>query len=282
MSSLAMVMCLRLFSALLGLAIAAAAQTASAVDSGPPAPNAAQEKKILADAAQYAANHEESLPNFICTQTTQRFVDFTGQGGFRSVDLIVERLTYFDHRENYRVFMLNGQASNIAHTDLGGAMSSGEFGSVLKNLFSPDSDTQFTWERFFTLRGRRMNVYSYRVTAAKSEYHIRVPLKRLDIVSGYHGLIFIDDRKHFVHRITQHADTIPPDYPVQDVSLALDYEYTRIGDSDYLLPLEFELRSREGTHLIKNEVTYDDYRKFAAETSITFDAPANTDKQVKK
>jgi hypothetical protein len=66
------------------------------------------------------------------------------------------------------------------------------------------------------------------------------------------------------------------------VSLALDYEYTRIGDSDYLLPLEFELRSREGTHLIKNEVTYDDYRKFAAETSITFDAPANTDKQVKK
>jgi hypothetical protein len=111
-----MVLCLRLSSALLGLAIAAAAQTASAVDSGPPAPDAAQEKKILADAAQYAANHEESLPNFICTQTTQRFVDFTGQGGFHSVDLIVERLTYFDHRENYRVFMLNGQPSNVAHT----------------------------------------------------------------------------------------------------------------------------------------------------------------------
>jgi hypothetical protein len=260
--------------ALLALTVAAAGQTTSAVDAGPPPPDPALQKQILADAAEYAANHEQSLPNFMCIQTTQRFVDFTGKSGFRPLDLIVELLTYFDHHENYRVFQVNGQASNAAHTDLGGAISSGEFGSVLKNIFSPESETEFTWERYFKLRGRRMHVYSYRVSAAKSDYHIRVPIKKLDLVSGYHGLIFIDERKHFVHRITQHADTIPPDYPVQDVDLALDYEYTRIGDSDYLLPLEFELRSREGTHLIKNDVTYDDYRKFGAETSITFDAPA--------
>jgi len=53
----------------------------------------------------------------------------------------------------------------------------------------------------------------------------------------------------------------------------LDYDYTRIGDSDYLLPLEFELRSREGKQLIKNDVTYDAYRKFNADTNITFDSP---------
>ena len=34
---------------------------------------------------------------------------------------------------------------------------------------------------------------------------------------------------------------------IQDISLMLDYEYTRIGDANYLLPLTFELRSREGT-----------------------------------
>ncbi|HUJ48758.1 MAG TPA: hypothetical protein VLW25_01115, partial [Bryobacteraceae bacterium] len=87
--------------------------------------------------------------------------------------------------------------------------------------------------------------------------------------------IFIDDAKHFVHRITLHADGIPADFPVQEVGLVLDYDYTRIGDADYLLPLEFELRSREGAHLVKNDVTYDGYRKFNADTNITFDsAPA--------
>ena len=76
--------------------------------------------------------------------------------------------------------------------------------------------------------------------------------------------------RHFVHRITLHADGIPPLYPVQDVSLMLDYEYTRIGDADYLLPLNFDLRSREGRVLIKNEVDYDNYRKFTADSNLQF------------
>ncbi len=257
----------KLYAGLLAAAMALSGQPR-------PDPDAAEQKKIIADASEYALNHEQSLPNFICTQTTQRFVDFTGNSGFRSVDLIVERLTYFEHHEEYKVFMVNGEASNLSHHELGGATSSGEFGSVMKGVFWPQANTQFTWERFYTLRGRRMDVYSYSVPASGSDYHIVVPGRKLDLVTSYHGLIFIDDRKHFVHRITLHADGIPADFPVQEVGLVLDYDYTRIGDSDYLLPLEFELRSREGTHLIKNDVTYDSYRKFNADTNILFDSPA--------
>ena len=117
-----------------------------------------------------------------------------------------------------------------------------------------------------------MHVFSYQVSYAQSEYHIVVPLEKLDLVTPYHGLVFIDD-KHAVHRITLQADNIPNSFPIQDVHLMLDYAYTRIGESEYLLPLEFELRSREGTRLIRNDVTYDGYRKFTSDTSITFDAP---------
>ena len=255
------------YAGLLAVAFAASGQIR-------PNPDAAEQSKILADASEYALNHEHSLPNFICTQTTQRFVDLTGNSGFRSVDLIVERLTYFEHHEEYKVFMVNGEASSMSHRELGGATSEGEFGSIMKGIFWPQANTQFTWERFYTLRGRRMNVYSYRVRASGSDYHIVVPVKKLDLVTAYHGLIFIDDEKHFVHRITLHADGIPMDFPVQEVGLVLDYDYTRIGDSDYLLPLEFELRSREGRSLIKNDVTYDSYRKFNADANITFGSAA--------
>jgi hypothetical protein len=237
----------------------------------PPDPDSAEQKKVLADATEFAVHHEESLPNFLCTQTTQRFIDATGKSGFRPVDLIVERLTYFEHKEDYKVFEVNGiQSNNLSHHDLGGATSSGEFGSVLKGIFWPQANTEFTWERYYTLRGRRMHVFSYRVASSESDYHIVVPMKKLDLVTSYHGLIFIDERKHYVHRITLHADGIPAGFPVQDVGLVLDYDYMRIGDADYLLPLEFELRSREGAHLIKNDVTYDAYRKFGADTSISF------------
>ncbi|HEX5229469.1 MAG TPA: hypothetical protein VFW44_17280, partial [Bryobacteraceae bacterium] len=73
-------------------------------------------------------------------------------------------------------------------------------------------------------------------------------------------------------RITLHADGIPPTYPIQDVSLMLDYDYMRIGDADYLLPLTFELRSRDGGIGTKNDVDYSEYRKFTADSSVTFGA----------
>ena len=128
-----------------------------------------------------------------------------------------------------------------------------------------------------------MQVYAYRVPVSNSNYHLIVPEQSLDFKAGYHGLIFLDSRKHFVHRITLHADGIPPGYPIQDVSVVLDYEYSRIGDSEYLLPLEFELRSRQGTRWVKNNVAYEDYRKFGADSSIIFGRDQTPeDKPIKK
>jgi hypothetical protein len=243
-----------------------------------PPPDTAEQKKILADATDYAINHERSLPNFLCIQTTRRFQDFpsrdvAGREEWRPLDIIVERLAYFEHREDYKVIEINGVASSMDHDKLAGASSSGEFGSVMKGIFAPETAADFNWQTWFMLRGRKMHVYAYHVAANKSEYHVMVPEQSKDLVTAYHGLIFIDDRKHFVHRITLHADGIPPRYPIQDVSLMLDYEYTRIGDADYLLPLTFELRSREGGVQIKNDVDYNEYRKFTADSSVSFGTP---------
>jgi hypothetical protein len=247
---------------------------AAARAQSPEPPDSIQQKQVLADATEHALNHEKNLPNFICTQTTRRFEDFNGKNGWRPIDIIVERLTYFEHREDYKVVELNGMPASVPHEQLGGASSSGEFGSVMKSIFMPETETKFNWQSWFTLRGRQTHVYAYRVLTSKSNYHLKVPEKKLDLVAGYHGLIFVDAHRHFVHRITAHPDGIPASFPIQDVSLALDYEYTRIGEADFLLPLQFELRSREGNLLVKNDVDYDNYRKFTADSNITFGPPS--------
>ena len=236
-------------------------------------PNAIEQKEILADATEHALNQEKTLPDFICLQTTRRFVDSGGYDSWRPIDIIVERLTYFEHREAYKVIELNGLPVSLLREQLGGASSAGEFGSLLKSIFAAESETQFKWEDLFTLRGRRAFVFSYRVLASHSKYHLRVSEKHLDLIAGYHGLVFIDKERHFVQRITAHPDDIPESFPIQDVSLILDYEYTRIGDADFLLPLQFELRSRQGKHFLKNDVDYDNYQKFTSDSNITFGAP---------
>ena len=192
-----------------------------------PAPEPPDQKKILADATDYAFHHERSLPNFLCIQTTRRFRDvpsrdLQGREDWRPIDIIVERLAYFEHHEDYKVIEINGVASSIEHSKLGGASSSGEFGSVMKGIFAPETGADFAWQTSFMLRGRKMQVYAYHVSASKSDYHVVVPEQSKDLVAGYHGLIFIDDRKHFIHRITLHADGIPREFPIQDISLMLD------------------------------------------------------------
>jgi hypothetical protein len=247
--------------------------TAQAQVNFPSPPDAAEQEKVLSDATSYAMSHEANLPNFICTQTTRRFENYNSEG-WRPIDVISERLTYFDHREAYKVMTLNGQPVSLTHDQLRGASSSGEFGSLMRAIFLPWTQTKFTWQEWYTLRGRRMHVYAYQVRASRSVYHIEVPEQSLDLITAYHGLIYIDFDNHFVNRITLNADEIPPSFPIQNLSVTLDYDYRRIGDTEYLLPLQFELSSREGGRFVKNDVAYDDYSKFHAVSVIIFDPNA--------
>jgi hypothetical protein len=145
-------------AALLAVTLAVAAATTSSPSTEPLPPDAGQQTRILLDAAEYTAHQEQSLPNFICTQTTRRFVDSTGDSGYRPMDVIMERLAYFDHHEDYRVFTVNGEATNVSHSGVGGTVTSGEFGTLLKNIFATQSETEFSWQSFYTLRGRRMHI----------------------------------------------------------------------------------------------------------------------------
>ena len=76
-----------------------------------------------------------------------------------------------------------------------------------------------------------------------------------------------------VHRITLQAENIPASFPVQDLNLRLDYGFQKIGESEYLLPLQFEIQSREGRTMAKNNVDYHFYRKFGTDSTIKFDTP---------
>lgn len=235
----------------------------------PPAPDSAEQGRVLAQATEYALNYSQRLPDFICTQVTRRFIDPSGLEFWRREDVITERLSYFDKHEDYKVVLYNSQPVEMAHERLGGVTSSGEFGSLLREIFERDTDTQFDWERWGTLRGRRMHVYTYKVPQARSKYSIAAG-KDLRIIAGYHGLIYVDRDNSAVMKITLQADDIPSGFPVREVNLTLDYDQVDISGRKFILPLKAVITSRTGPKMLtRNEVEFRMYRKFTAESSIT-------------
>lgn len=248
--------------------------SAKEVDAPPsrPAPSAEERKRILDWMREYAANYSKNLPDFICVQVTRRYVDPSGLELWQKQDTVTAKLSYFEDKENYDVILVNNHpVQNMAIQQLGGASSTGEFGTMLKEIFEKESHTEFHWLRYGTLRGRLMHVFSYKLPRRYSKWTIKYD--DLDpVIAGQEGLVYVDHDTELIMRIAQNTTDIPAGYPLFKAWTTLDYDFTKIGESEFVLPLRAEIRMRAAKLLTKNEVEFRLYRKYSAEATITFDA----------
>lgn len=236
-----------------------------------PPPSQEEQGRIIDQARDYALSYTKRLPDFMCTQVTRRYYDPTGMEFWQKEDTITIRLSYFEQKENYKVILVNNHVADTSIDALGGATSTGEFGTMLKELFEPDTRAEFGWERWATLRGRRTYVFNYRVAQNHSKWHVNYQ-RRVEVVPGYHGLVYVDKETGAVVRVTLEAE-LPPSFPLQAAGTMLDYDFTDISGQQFLLPLRAQMRMREGKFLLKNDVEFRLYRKFSADATISFDTP---------
>jgi hypothetical protein len=237
------------------------------------APSLDEQRPVLARAREAALEYARSLPDFICTQLVRRYDDVPG--AWRLKDTLEVKLTYSDQKEDYQLLTVNGRASMRDYEGVGGAVSEGEFGSMLRSLFEPASETDFRWDRWAMLRGRPMHVFSFRIEPEHCSYRIAylsgLGANRHDTATGQHGLVFIDRETRRTLRIVADADHIPAEFPVRAVTTILDFDSTAIGGQLWLLPLRAEVRMTTPQFRTRNLVEFRGYRKFAADTHITYE-----------
>ena len=240
----------------------------------PPAPPPGDQEKILAEVRDYALNYTASLPNFICLQVTRRSVDAHFQPGSRGswspTDTIHEKLSYFDRQEKYEAISVNGNAMfGKTWESLGGSISRGEFGSLLRDVFEPATDAVIGWDHWGTWDGKLAYVFHYTVLQPRSHYSVDYE-KKQHIVPGYHGLFYVEKGKNVILRLTIDPD-MPEGFPVQEIHQEIKYGYFPINGQNYLLPLTSAVQSRAGSFGSRNEIEFRKYQKYSADTSIKFD-----------
>lgn len=244
----------------------------------PPKPPSAEEQtEILAEMREYALNYTNSLPNYVCVQTTHRKQEATDalyQKGYRgySTDgsVIQELLMFYDHKETYDVKVIDGKSvTNVKHEQLGGVTSSGEFGTMMHDIFDPESGTEFAWENWHTLRGKRMYAFSYHVDKEHGYSMEDIPSRRT-YTSAYKGLVYWDRDTHAIPRIYKETTGIPADFPIHEVKITLDYDLVKVGEELYMLPYHYLLTSRHDLADSSNEADFKLYRKYGSEATITF------------
>ncbi len=250
------------------LAASLCAQTRSG--GRPPSPE--EQRKAIDTVRKAALSYSAGLPNFFCTETVRRYRNSTSSPEWSPMDTLTVQLSYFEHREDYKLLLVDNQKTKLRYEEAGGSVSQGEFGSMLQEVFNPSAEAVFAWGSRTMLRNRRVQVFRYSVTAEKAHYQLSFNAneRRYTAFAGRHGLVYVSGNGEIL-RITSEADHLPASFPIDKLNSTLDYDFTDIGGRQFLVPHAALVEMQAGILGSKNEIDFGDYRKFSTDTGITFD-----------
>ncbi len=250
-----------------------------------PARLSAEQTKVLESARASALLYRTQLPDFICTQVTHRNTASKSLGTMgagmatrnagaiqagpdSSGDVIEERLTYVGREENYEVISVDGRrVKGMTHMQIqGGAISGGEFGSVLAQIFEPSSHTTFTWDRATILRGRHIYIFGFHVPRQAGTTVADAKTKNQTVVS-FSGQVSIDPETLQVIEITSKHD-MPPGFPIQVFDRRVEYAPRQIAGKTYSLPAQSVIHIEDGARVYVNRIDFKNYHRFTSESTI--------------
>src|SRR5665213_2191212 len=199
-------------------------------------------------------------PDYTCTETVERTRQAVGSRE-RVEDTLRLEVALVDGKE---MFAWPG-SKQFEDRDLSDLISTGMFGNgnfaiyarilFLTNLavFEDRGETQ--------LDGRPAWRYDFRVSRSNGGSRLRVDGR--EAVVGLHGSVDAED--------------IPAELQVLDAETIVDLGRLRIGDEDFLLPVESQLMMAMPDVVDRNSVRFSSCRKFTGESTLLFNDPELTE-----
>ena len=236
-----------------------------------------QQKKdepLIRKAADAAMEFTETLPSYVCSEMVTRSMSQSTPANFQAIDVVSMEVVYENGKEDYRNIQINGKRTVKKIEETGGAWSTGEFGTVLVDLFSPATAANFHFRRDSRAGGIMAKMYDFEVDKEHSHWSIHSGSQSYD--PAYTGSVWIDPATSRVLRIEMEAKGWPANFPLDHVESATDYQYVRLGDAkQYLLPIHAETLSCErGTNYCsRNVIDFRNCHKYSGESTITFGNP---------
>jgi hypothetical protein len=247
-----------------------AAATANETEPLAVKPLGSDEQTIL-EARTEAATFTATLPNYTVDQVTTRYFSPGWPARWQKLDEITADVAYVDGNEDYRNIAVNGARVNRPPEN-SGTWSTGEFATTLQDVLSLETNAKFKRRPGEDrIAARQAIVFDFTVTAGNSHWSLISPDgRRYD--TAFEGAIWIDKDTRRVLRIEQRTTSLPLDFPLVRAESILTYGFVKIENKPYLLPTGSEnlACSRGSGACTRNVIEFKNYKKFTAESKVTF------------
>ncbi len=259
-------------------------------------PPAAEQRKILDAAVNFATVTLKHMPNFVATRTTKSYEDVpvfiadnVFQGGLHLAGTSVRETAYRDGREVADSAQEAREKAISRPASRAGLSSIGEFGQDLGIIVTDSRNGAIVWSHWEQTSAGLVAVFDYDVPQSASHYNLyfccgwnataggEVPF---DGAPAYHGSISIDPSTGAILRATLGAEFETFDRPPQ-YSIALEYGPVEIDGQTSILPIRsvsigeaFTVANQHyWVNLFVDEVGFARYHRFGSTVRILTNAP---------
>jgi len=276
-------------------------------------PDDATRQRMLEATRNYVARTLPRLPNFLATQSINRYDDspqelkkggWPVRLGLHLVDTSSREISVRDERDSLPSAVWQEQS---------GLISKGEFGSTLGMILADTVKGKVAWSHWEQIGGDPAAVFQYSVPRSASNYEVigyqqqaaeeyanlrggqgvagigtqlsGPSSKILPTITrpGYHGSLWLDPATGTILRITIEA-VAKENSPFQRAAILVQYGPVQIGDSTFICPVR-SLALYEATTPAKaylsdaptewlNMTLFSGYHRFASTIKILTDKPA--------
>jgi hypothetical protein len=226
--------------------------------------------RYIARAREIAADFLRGLPPFVCTEYISFYTSSSSPAEWRAQDVVSVEAIHEAGMDSYRNMAVNGKVTGKAISELGTVWSSGEFGTLIRDLFSIATDASFRLLRQASTSGKNTRVYGFSVDEKRSKWQLQLGLQTLK--PAYDGTVWIDPLTGGVLRLELQARAIPRSFPFDTLETTVDYGRVSISGKEYVLPVRAErLSCRRGAgECIRSEAEFRNYRRFEPNSSLRF------------
>ncbi len=245
-------------------------------------PSQAESDAILEKTREATLQALDDIPDFVVKQRITRSDAYAGTGNWRPYSNLVIGVSYSTEKgEQYQVLVLDGTRVTAAkgsnYGRLTGATTSGEFVENLAQLFKAESKTKFEASETDIVGNRQALVFTYQINIENNKGG---GVSYTDVLTqsspaGKIGRIWIDRKTFRILRLEFNLTDINRGFPITALQSSTDYDWVKIGDETYLLPVRSDVifTTRESNVLTqqRNVILFREYQKYGSEIRILDD-----------
>ncbi len=212
-----------------------------------PAPDLAEQQRIMKLVVSYVVKTIPKLPDFLATRTTVRFADSPQRLG---ASLTAYEPLHLEGTDRGQVSYVDGR--EVADEAKGekdaaarrGLQSWGEFGPILSVVLLDAAQNKLAWLRWEQAGTETLAVFSYSVPKERSRFEIDYCCttdpagenRVFHAPAGYTGEMAVDPEIGAIYRLEIEAE-FKAGEPITKAEIAVDYSPVDIGGTTYVCPV---------------------------------------------